>query len=299
MLVDKLVKIKIHPSNFKWFKEKGYYPFKKNDIIEIDINDLMPSSKHIVRCLCEKCKEIKEIKYQNYKVQISRGGYYVCIVCSKYKMEETNIMKYGHKSALCNIEIREKSIKSMIKLYGVDNISKVEEIKAQRSLSMSYNYESMIKSFRDKYNIDNPSQLDWVKEKKIKTSLKNNGVENPSQNSEIFEKSQKSGKKIKLHENGLMYRGTYEKDFLDFCVINNIEVKKGPTIPYIYNNSKKYYHSDFIIPNLNLICEIKSSYYLDLYEEINQAKKKHSETSYNFIFIINKDYRTLLEIINS
>ena len=47
-----------------------------------------------------------------------------------------------------------------------------------------------------KYGVDNPSKSEEIKSKKIKTNLKNNGVENPSQNSDIFEKSQKSGKKI-------------------------------------------------------------------------------------------------------
>jgi hypothetical protein len=153
--------------------------------------------------------------------------------------------------------------------------------------------EKSKKTWIDKYGVDNPSKSEEVKNKKIKTCLINNGVENPSQNADIFERSQKSGKKIKLHECGLMYRGTYEKDFLDFCFLNKINVQKGPTIEYIYNDRKKYYHSDFLLTDTNTICEIKSSYYYYLYLDKNLEKEKYSKMSYNFLFILDKKYEML------
>ena len=58
---------------------------------------------------------------------------------------------------------------------------------------------------------------------------------------------------------------------------------------YEYNGKEKYYHPDFFIEELNLIVEIKSDYYYDLYLEKNIRKKKSCiEQGYDFIFIINK-----------
>jgi hypothetical protein len=60
----------------------------------------------------------------------------------------------------------------------------------------------------------------------------------------------------------------------------------------------KIYFPDFYIPKLNLIVEIKSSYFYNLEEEINLTKKSYSElNNYNFIFIIDKDYSNFLSLI--
>jgi hypothetical protein len=189
----------------------------------------------------------------------------------------------------------------MIKNYGVDNISKVFYIRENRSDMMRINTDNYNLIIRNKYGVDNISELDWIKDKKIATTKKNWGVDNPSQNPDLFEKSQISGKKLKLHENTqLFYRGTYEKDFLDFCFNNHIQIKKGLTIKYTINNKSKVYHSDFFISKYNLIIEIKSSYYYLLYESINLLKKEACiNQGYNYIAIIDKDYEELSQYLHS
>jgi hypothetical protein len=210
----------------------------------------------------------------------------------------TNISKYGYFSPLSNEFIKEKSKKSMIRKYGVDNISKLDIIKEQRSDTMKENTIKYNKIIFEKYGVDNISKLEYIKQKKRDTTFKNYGVENPSQSSEIFERSQISGKKIKKHKCGLMYRGTYELDFLNFCELNNIIVQKGLKIEYIYNNNKKYYHSDFFIPDKNLVIEIKSSYYYYKFEDINKVKQLETiKNGYNFIFVFDKDYTHFLNIL--
>lgn len=87
-------------------------------------------------------------------------------------------------------------------------------------------------------------------------------------------------------------------DFLEFCDNNNIlnKISKIKSIKYEYENKLKYYHPDFFIEELNLIIEIKSDYYYELYLEKNICKKKYCiEQGYDFIFIINKDY---IEFLN-
>jgi DNA-directed RNA polymerase subunit N (RpoN/RPB10) len=312
MIIETNTIIKIHPSNYKWFNEKGYGPFKGGDLIEILISDLMPSSKHIIKCKCTNCGNIIGVKYQNYKVQIKRGGYYICVDCSQKKSQKTNIEKYGSISPLGNKDIQKKGRDTIWSKYGVDNPSKVETIKEKKRVTTNKNYgvdnpmqnisiyEKAKQTWMIKYGVNNPSKSDIIKEKKRKTTNKNYGVDNPTQSSEIFEKQQKTQKTIKLHDNGLYYRGSYEKDFLDHCNENNIEIEKGFTIKYLFNGKNKYYHSDFYLPKYNLICEIKSDYYYYKYYEKNIMKRKYTiKNGYNFLFIINKKYFQLNNIIYS
>lgn len=132
-----------------------------------------------------------------------------------------------------------------------------------------------------------------------KTNIEKYGVEFPAQNYEIFIKTQKTQFKLKEYK-GIKYQGTYELDFLEFC--NSIEIldkiNKIKSIKYNFNDKQKYYHPDFYIKELNLIVEVKSDYYYNLYLEKNLCKEKSCiEKGYDFIFIINKDYTEFLNKI--
>lgn len=168
-------------------------------------------------------------------------------------------------SIQCKIDaVKEKSKKTLLKKFGVDNYSKTDEYKKKYKASM----------------------------------LKKFGVEYPSQDEELFNKQQVNSYLIKLHkQTGLCHRGTYEKHFLDFCFENNIPVKKGKTIKYSFEGSAKTYFSDFYLEKKNLIIEIKSDYtYIkDLNKNLSK-QKACLEQKYNFIFIINKDYTKFKEM---
>jgi hypothetical protein len=298
MIIHEKITIKIAPGNFSWFKKRGYSNFKCGDYIEISLDDINIGSTSLVEAQCQGCKSIKSMKYNTYywvtkKLTVD----YLCNKCSVSRQIETNLKKYGCKSSLQNEKVREKSKISLLKKYGVDNISKLDVIKEQRSILMKENTDYYNNIIVEKYG-KNVSGLEWVKEKKKETMLKKWGVENPSQSSQIFEKSQKNGKKIKLHECGLYYRGSYEKHFIDFCINNKIKVDKGMTINFRINNNSKVYHSDFFIKDKNLIVEIKSSYYYKKFEELNNIKKEETiKSGYDHIFIIDKDYSLLKKII--
>lgn len=294
MIKENKVEIKVSSATYKKYYEK-YGPYNSGDLIIINIEDLTKNSRIKITAICEICEVENMVYYQNYNIQKNRGGYYCCKNCSINKNKATNLEKYGFEFALQNNDVKEKRKNTTLFKYGVDNISKMDDIKRDRSEKMkSESYQKKLKKgVMDKYDTDNVSKLEHIKEKKKKTCLTNYGVENPTQSPDIFEKSQKNGKNIKLHKCGLYYRGTYEKHFLDMCYDNNIEVEKGPTKKYLLNNKIKYYHSDFYIKKLDLICEIKSSYYYYKFLEVNIQKKKYSEMEHNFLFIIDKNYTEL------
>lgn len=299
MKTEKFVEIKITIRNIDFYKEKGYTHIKKGEVFYIKSCDVKETVRNRIYVICENCSSERFICSYNYHNQIKKSNYYVCKKCTHKKVSKTNLEKYGTVCPLQNEEVLKKSKKKMIEIYGVDNISKLEHIKEQRKENFKKESfkEKSKKTWLEKYGVDNPSKSDVIKHKKEETCRENYGVDNPSQSSEIFEKSQKSGKKIKLHTSGLYYRGTYEKDFLDFCYENNIEVKKGLRIKYKYNNKTKYYHSDFYIEKLDLICEIKSSYYYTKYLNLNKIKEEYSKNSHNFLFIIDKNYDDLKKLL--
>jgi hypothetical protein len=65
------------------------------------------------------------------------------------------------------------------------------------------------------------------------------------------------------------------------------------------NGKIKVYFSDFFIPEINTVIEIKSSYYYNKYLKLNKIKKNETiKAGYNHLFIIDKDYTQLLKILN-
>jgi len=310
MIKEKEIEVKIGNMNYKNYYEK-YGPYKKGDIIIVSIEDLMEKTRIKITAICKFCGNEKKITHQTYNLQLSNSNYYCCNKCTIKKSMETNKKNYNIEYPMQRNEVMEKSRKTLIEKYNVDNISQCEDIKKKKIETCLNNYgvehytttdeykEKSKKTCLEKYNVDNPSKFKQFQKQKEETLMKNYGVSNPSQSSILFEKSQKSGKRIKLHkETQLYYRGTYELDFLNFCYKNNITIEKGPSICFEYNNKKKYYHSDFFLSKYNLICEIKSDYYYEKYLDLNLKKEKETiKLKYNFIFIINKNYNNFLKMI--
>lgn len=222
-------------------------------------------------------KTIKKIKQTNLE---KYGDIYpICTKEIRNKAENTKYEKYGDK----NYNNRDKYIRTCLEKYSKDSTNKVDEIK-----------EKKIKSHLKKYGVINNSMTEECKNKLRQTNLERYGVEYPMQVEEFFYKQQKSSLKIKKYKDtDLYYQGTYELDFLNYCEDNNILsiVERGKTINYMFENKNKIYYPDFFIDEMNLIIEIKSSYFYKKYEDKNISKKnKCLELGYNYIMILDKKY---------
>lgn len=270
---------------------------------------------------CNKCKNIKTKKTLNslYGVDnVSQLDY----VKSKRKL--TTLENYGVENPSQSDIIKDRKKKTTLENYGVENILQnrdLMELKmfekhgVKRALTSDTIYNEMTKGLLEKYNVDNVSKLDYVKNKKIETCLKNHGVESPAQSKEIrdkmkkttlekygveyaiqskdiFEKQLRSSFKVSNFDDKLFYQASYELDFLNYCKSKNIIkfIENGISIDYIMNNKKRVYHSDFYIPKLNLVIEIKSSYTYNKEIDKNLIKEKYSKMNYNFLLIKDKDY---------
>lgn len=289
MILTNLCEIKIAGKNIRHYEKLGYN-VKYGDIITVPIKDLTTSSSAILDIMCFSCKNIKKAKYFLYKECTENfSSEYYCKNCSFLKRKKTNMEKYG--------------VENVSQLESVKKIKKDKSIEKFGTVTPLLNKDIIndIKTnYLEKYGVDNISKVDFIKEKKKHTTFKNWGVENPTQSPYIFNIMQKNSKKIhRYKETELYYRGKYELDFLEFCESKNIIVENGLSIDYIYNDQNKKYHSDFYFEKLNIVIEIKSSYYYELYKEKNIAKHVYTEKlGYKHIFIINKNYYDFLEIIS-
>lgn len=111
----------------------------------------------------------------------------------------------------------------------------------------------------------------------------------------------------------ITYVGTYELDFLMFCVselgFNSLDLIEAPPSTYIqykdtFTEKMRWYIPDFYIPKYDLVVEIKDS---SKYPVDSKAKARMKESAvvkenrYNYIKIVEKDYsdfKKLLETLN-
>ena len=272
----------------KNFKSLGCHVIKFHKIKSKDYYDYW--IKEITDGICKKCQN------ETLYADLSHGyNLYCSKKCAKNSFEvqqkerETNLRKYGYEYAWRNKEKR-------------NNVQvKSEKTKKQRYGSETYNNQEKLKETNlKKYGVTCSLNSEESIKKKKETWIKNLGVDNPTQNKEVHNKQQLSAFKLKHYKNtNIYYRGSYELDFLNIFYNKYHDIQNGPTIRYYLDNKNRVYYPDFYIPSLNLIIEIKSSYYYKLYKNKVIAKQKATiKNNFKYIIIIDKNYEKFKKLIN-
>ena len=280
MIITKTLNIKVGNRMVKRYNELGYN-VKKNDIINLSVEHLSKYSHAKLLCSCDNCGSEKIIKYNNYYRYTKNKNKYTCKKCNLDKRKITCLEK-----------------------YGFDNVSKSNDIKIKKEKTMiengtvpGFKTQKYKDSIFEKYGVENISQSEDIKIRKEETCMKNYGVKHPSQNEEIYKRQQISSLKLNRYEDtNLFYRGTYEKDFIDYCLLNNIVIEnfKG-SIDYFYEDTNRKYFPDFYIKKENMVIEVKSTYTYECEKEQNEIKKEATINSgFKFKFIIDKKYNSLM-----
>lgn len=130
----------------------------------------------------EKSKQIHQDKYDYSRIVEFVFGKKVTISCREHDMEFlqlSNTHFRGHTG--CPKCKTENKIKTYLDKYGVENPFQSKEVQSKIKIT----------NIR-KYGVGNPSQSEEVKEKKRKTSYEKFGVENPVQSPEIRAKMRAS-----------------------------------------------------------------------------------------------------------
>jgi len=253
----------------------------------IPIQKLSKNSHKKVKVKCDNCGKIKDIRYQSYNLSTNNNTekfYCNNKECINKKRKISIQKKYGVDNVFQLDKTKEKIKETNLELYGVENPQQNKDIKNKTE-----------KTNLKRYGVKNPFQSEEIKKKIKKTNIKNYGVEYPSQNSKFFSKKLKDGLKIK-YINQLYYQGSYEKEFI-LKYKDKIKIENGLSIEYYYLDEKKVYHSDFYLPDYNLIIEIKSSYWYNKNLKLCQTKEKYSKLKYNYLMILDKDYSNFEKLI--
>ena len=218
------------------------------------------------------------------------------------KGEITRLKKYGHRNPAHGSN-KVKVEKTCKKRYGTKNYMSSQKHKREMSDLWNRLTEKEKKNISEKrkntnlkkYGVSCSLQNNKVHEKSIKTMLEKYGVENPIQNKEISERIFKTSFKLRKFRNtDLWYQGTYELDFLEKFYDKCPDIQRGPSIKYNYLNKERIYLSDFFIPSLNLIIEIKNKYLFNRDKKMIKEKEKAVEKmGYKYIIIIDKNYENL------
>lgn len=271
-------------------KKKEYYDLymKKEDegfckVCNKPTNFRIFSTGYEIYC----CKECEKLDYSDRM----KNQNPMMIQVSKDNQKKTNQKRYGVNSTMQTQDVLEKRNRQNLEKYGVKNVSQLKEIMDKSNKSRS---ETCMKE----HGVPHYFMVPEVQEKIRNTFMKKYGFPYAIQNQDVFLRNQKSGCRAKKYRD-LYYRGSFELDFLE-KYYDKIEIKQGLSIPYIFEGKSKIYHSDFWIPSLNLVVEIKNSY-------LNKRHKKKIKTKkaavlaagYNFIMIINKNYSKLEKIKTS
>jgi hypothetical protein len=282
MILEEKVEVKYSGKNIPILKSKGYLDLKQGQLVEVRINDLSIKSSIKVTAICSICDSHTKISYSKYNTNLSRHGYYGCKRCSYLKLEKTSLEKYGTKRPSQSDKVKEAQEATNLFKYGTKSA-------LQNDLVKQKTYNKNIEKFGCVYPLSNME----VYRKRTNTMIDRYGCEFSGQSPELFKKINKV--KRRLNEaSGLYYESSYELDFIEFCLRNNLPIKRGPTIKYFFDGKKRTYFSDFYLESKNLVIEIKSEYIYNKFYEKNILKMETCKNmGYNFLFIIDKNYKEL------
>ena len=223
------------------------------------------------------------------------------------KLKNTCLERYGVEHNWSSSELRKKCYKTCKERYGVEHALQSDELKKKRHDTMIerhgsanvLNFESTKKTMIEKYGTSKAMHSSEIKNRLYETMINKYGVKFPYQNQEIFKKAQTSGERAHYYKDtDLIYRGSFELDFLEHYY-DKIDIAKPMTFDYEHNGALHKYIPDFYIPSLDLVIEIKSSYYFKKYKEKCISKAAAVERAgHEFLFIFDKDY-TVFEFILS
>lgn len=230
----------------------------------------------------------------------------------KSKVSKTNLAKYGVVTPFLNPDIRKKSIDTCMKNYGVHNPfeSNVIKEKIKDTMTKTYGADHMARSpellekkkrtMVNRYGVDSYSKTDSYKKKIKTTCMTRYGVTNVSQDVNIHEKSLKNSFRLKKYKDTqIWYQGSYELDFLERYYDEHIDIERGPSIRYVFNDKNKVYHPDFYIPSLNLIIECKNSYLARIDKDKIEAKEKATvDCGFRYCMIVDEDYTKFDDMLN-
>lgn len=258
MILEKEVEIIGHPRNIKYYKKLGYNISVREKVL-VKIEHLMPGSTVVVNYKCYNCLSSNKSEFREYYTY-------------------TDGLKENYYCNKCN---KEKSKKTLIEKYGVDNPMKVDEFKAR-----------LRNSIKNKYGVDHFSKTEDFKEKYKNTCKIKYGVDNASKSTIV--KNIISDNKFKYHNSIEKYSDILSKKYkYDEYKIIEYSDNRNFIIEHSKCESKfeifigtfydRLRNDNIICKNCNPICTISSSGENEVKEYLRSIGIKFIENTYDII----------------
>jgi len=271
MIIDEYVFVKPNNHSIMHYINKGYDAKCRKELL-IKVDDLTPSSRVKVNCKCEKCGNIKSIRYQDYYKCLKLNNIYLCSNCKFEKTKITNNERYGKDDSFnmektirtmnikygCNYSLQNKEIKNKkentcVERYGYKNASenydiknKVKQTNIRIFLDMDKKQSILNKRKEtciEKYGVDNYSKTEEYKLKSESTCMKKYGYKHNGSVPELIKKRLESRNIINSQERSLFF--LYKKD------VNKISRRFSKKLLEEWNGYD-YYDGELIINNFLL-----------------------------------------------
>ena len=186
MIVDKKIVVKLNSLNRIHYRKIGYIIAVDVKEIEVDVLDLPKHSTNKINCKCCNCDKIKKVCYSAYNKQTNFGetGYY-CLDCKSVKYKNTMMKNYGVENVSQLDSIKDKKKEKSLVVYGCEYTfqsevvkEKSSETKIQRYGNKNYrNDEQRELTILNKYGCVNVFQNEDIKEKCRNTKKEKYGDE--------------------------------------------------------------------------------------------------------------------------
>lgn len=182
--------------NKKWYEGKGYTFTVYSDVFYVNPRDLTLTSSQYVEVICDYCGERflqKYVCFLAHKENINKDA---CKRCCSKKLKEVTLM-----------------------LYGVENVSQLDEIKEQKK-----------QTCLEHYGVETPLQSKEIQEKVKKTNIERYGCEYIMQSNDMMQKSidtciRKYGVKYSLQSEEVRAKGQ-QTIFQKYGVLNVFQNEK-------------------------------------------------------------------------
>ena len=236
---------------FKLSVSQIYRYIKKYDLVK----DRKLISKRIEKSFIEKynitniskLNSIKDKKKETFKKHYDTE-YYFKTEEFKKQAKKTKLIKYDD----CNFNNRNKAKEFCLEKYGVENPSQIESVKDKK-----------VETTKLHYGVDNPSQNALVQQKKVQTLKKHYNVENPMHIPSVVEKVVK--RSFETRKRNGTFNGKAE------ITINGNTIKCSSAEKYGYDKLTKIFNQvefqyksklypfacDFYIPEKDLYIEFQ------------------------------------------
>ena len=250
MLITKEVEVVTTGKMIRYYQDKGY-DAKYNMPLIVKIEDLPNKSNVMIDAICDYCGELYETRYADYyETTYGFTAKCACKACAADKHRDMIIKKYGVDNVSQLDEVKEKKMETVFKHYGVYNPRQSLEVQQTVENTNVQKYgvactlqnegikEKSRKTCIERYGYENPMQSDSVVNKMKKTMVEKYGVENAMQVLEIRQRAKET-----MYKNGTCLTSKQQ------CYINSIY---GGELNYPCYN----YNLDIFIKEANIDVEV-------------------------------------------